>query len=145
MSEEEKPPAWAQTLQASVTKGLETLTSKVDILSENVELLQHDAKDTRLRLGRMERELDEVKDRQANASMRVRAESDVNLKQDSAIAEILVKVESIEQKTDAQTAILSRLESGAKALIRHPKVQLAGGIIWTALLMYAASKGWVSK
>lgn len=121
------------------------LTDKVDALTITVDTLQHDAKDTRLRLGRMERELDEVKDRQTNASVRVKGESEVNLKQDAAIAMVITKVDRLEQKTDAQTAILEKLADGAKQVASNPKVQLLAGILWTALLGYLASKGLVTK
>lgn len=138
MSDEDKPPPWAQALGAQMTTGFSAVEKRLDAIEANVDLQKGSVQDLMQRMARVE-------DRQNTSSMRVKAESDVNLKQDSAIAEILVKVDEIATKTDAQTQILTRLESGAKALIRHPRVQVAAGIVWTALLMYAASKGWVSK
>lgn len=141
----ESPPDWAIALSQKVVDGFVSLNDKVESLSQNVEVLQHDAKDTRQRLGRMERELDVVKGRQDDGSMRVRQESDVNLKQDAAIGMLLEKVDTLAAKTDSQTAILERLETGAKALAKHPKVQAAVWALWTALLAYLASKGWVTR
>lgn len=110
------------------------LTEKVDMLSVNVENLQHDAKDTRLRLGRMERELDEVKDRQANNSVRVKGESEVNLKQDAVIAEILTKVTALEQRPDTSKAVLDKLTEIGKT----PTGQKIVGALVTVLLLSLA-------
>lgn len=131
------------------------LTEKVDTLSLNVDALQHDAKDTRLRLGRMERELDEVKDRQANNSVRVRGESEVNLKQDSAIAEVVTKVRAIEEnqakaaEERAETAeyvkeirdTVVKSASSVKTFFTHPKVVFVGKTIFALAVAYSAAKG----
>jgi hypothetical protein len=55
------------------------------------------------------------------------------------------KVDRLAEKTDSQTAILERLETGAKQLASNPKVQLLAGLLWTALLTWLAGKGLVTK
>ncbi len=145
----EKPPAWAIALAEAQSAGFANVNEKVDTLATNVEVLQHDAKDTRLRLGRMEREVDEVKGREGDRSMRIRAESSTNLEQDAALAQVIIKVGTIESKVDthgvalaantaalaANTATTDEVKKAVTGWLReHPTIGIAiAGLIMTAI------------
>ncbi len=137
----EKPPAWAIAIAEGQAAGFASINEKVDSLATSVEVLQHDAKDTRLRLGRMEREVDEVKGRQNDGSMRIKAESKANLEQDAAMAHVIAKVASLEETQTQQLAILKRLD----AVAANPMVRRVAYAIGSAILIYLASKGLVSR
>ncbi len=138
----EKPPAWAIAIAEAQAAGFALVNDKVDTLATNVEVLQHDAKDTRQRLGRIEREVDDVKGRQNDGSMRVRAESATNLEQDAALAQVFVKVGAIESKVDAHAAALAsntattnEIKTAVTGWLRqHPTIGIAiAGLIMTAI------------
>ncbi len=138
----EKPPAWAISLIEAQAAGFASVNEKVDSLATSVEVLQHDAKDTRLRLGRIEREVDEVKGRQNDGSMRVKAESATNLEQDAALAAVFVKVGAIEQKVDAygtalaaNTATTDEIKRAVSGWLKeHPAIGVAiAGLILAAV------------
>lgn len=120
------------------------LTDKVEALIVTVDTLQHDAKDTRMQIGRLWREVDEVKDRQTNNSTRVKGESDVNLKQDAAISQVIVKQDELAQKFDD---LASRPDTAAvvldevRALAKTPAVQKLWGAIVPVLLIAIAALG----
>lgn len=134
-------PAWAIDLTTSVKSMRAELGAKVDELSGHVETLSYDAKDTRMRLGRIEREVDEVKNRQTDNSMRVKATSDENLTQDSAIALIATEVAGLKTTQGQQLAILQRLD----AVAANPMVRRVAYAVALAILSYLASKGLVSR
>lgn len=68
----------------------------------------------------------QIEDRADKTSSRVRGTSENDLKQDAAIATLVVKTEAIEKKTDAQTVILTDLRDGASKIAKHPAVVAFG-------------------
>jgi len=130
----EKPPDWAIAL----TEKMNAVHGEVMTVSENVELLQHDAKDTKLRLGRLERELDDVKERQTRNSSGVRSASEVDAKHDAAIGALVADVADVKSmladNNNATDKILAHASSWAQ---KHPAVTTAFVQFVLAALAYA--------
>lgn len=135
----QRPPDWAIALSEKVSIGLDKLEAKVDNLTDSVDVLQHDAKDTRLRLGRMERELDEVKDRQTKNSMRAQQGTDADMAHEAAIAALVVDVAALKETQAKQLAILEHLNRVAA----NPMVRRVAYAVGSALLAYLAAKGYL--
>ena len=92
---------------------------KLSIVIENVELLQHDAKDTKLRIGRIERELDEVKERQTRGSGGVRQLSQTDAKHEAAIANLTTEVTDVKTDVSEVKAMLAANNSATDKLVEH--------------------------
>lgn len=67
---------------------------------------------------------------------------------DAAIAKILEKqtvvdgkIDALAQATDAQTVMLTKAESAAKALWADPKFRVVLGALWAAFLYWLGTKG----
>lgn len=133
MNDEEKAPQWAINL----VKTVENVHAKLDVLAENVEILQHDAKDTRLRLGRLERELDEVKERQTNDSMRARSMSSTDEQHAAEIAGLITAVQELQKTQAEQLDLLRRL----LAVAGNPMVRRVAYAVGGAVLAYLTAKG----
>lgn len=137
----EKPPAWAIALMERVETGFRS--QRVDS-----SLLQSDVTVIKDRIATLETRVKHVEERQDRGSDRVRKESDVNLKQDAALAEVLVtqkahgeKLAALTVAQDEQLSILKRLD----AVAANPLVRRIAYAVATALLTYLAAKGWVTK
>jgi len=132
-----RPPDWAISLTEKVSRGFATVNGRLDALSENVEILQHDAKDTKARIGRLERRADDMDARATTASMRARSASEVDAKHDAAIAHVVTKVSALEEKTDDAIATLAHL----RKVTEHPMVRRVAYLVGLALLSYLTAKG----
>jgi hypothetical protein len=140
----EPVPAWAQYLVA-----------RIDDLGTKFDSLFEDKKSTNVRLTELETRFDKLEggfDKLENAFIErskkhsdgIRKGSDTDMKHESVIADVLVKVsdhdarfDALEQKTDAQTLILERLDKIAES----PVVKRTAYAIAMALLAYLVSKG----
>jgi outer membrane murein-binding lipoprotein Lpp len=148
----ERPPDWAIALSERVAAGFEkvdSLSDNVDTLSTSMETLTHDAKDTRLRLGRMERELDEVKDRQTSQSIRAKEPSQHDLALAAADSQEIVARKALAQKVDeldakvdahavelaANTAVTREVKTAVTGWLKeHPAIGAAlAGLIVSAI------------
>jgi hypothetical protein len=97
-------------------------------ISANHDLLIGEVRTLSGRVGNLE-------ERAQRTSNRVEGESRTNLQQESAIATIVTRVDAIEKKTDAQTAMLTK----AAGFLRDPK------FIAVAMLAYGIIRSWAAK
>ncbi len=145
----------AKESSQSLNERVDSLAGSVDSLANSVEVLQYDGKDTRLRIGRMERELDEVKDRQTNTSIRIREPSQHDLEAQAALAEakiaLIAEKEAREAlaKEVAETKVMlaennentAAIKGALVGVIKNPKVIFVGKVIFALAAMYSAAKG----
>lgn len=132
-------PAWAAELSKSFKENLHAIRVDVHLISNDLRLVKD-----RLQIAEERISQQDVDGR--SRSDRVRSESEVNLKQSAAIASLIEKGDKLERslaevhrKTDAQTAILVRLESvAANPIVRKIAYAVAG-----AFLAYAIQRGWI--
>lgn len=145
MSLEQEPPSWAKALMESVQCGIRQIAemnAKADRIEHNVELLQHDAKDTRLRVGRIERELDDVREQQRSAAVRP---SEHDLETQAALAcevehrkALDAKVDALNDKLDQLVDISTKAEKGLARMMGNPTFR-------TLLILAAtAASAWLS-
>ncbi len=110
----EPPPEWA----VSFIEGQKQLTADVQRLGANVDSLGENFQTIQTRLARSEKRADEFEDWRARTSERVRGESKTNLDQDAMQARILVRVENVEAKTDAQNLKLDTIEKNSNEIMK---------------------------
>lgn len=128
----EKPPAWAIALSEKVVNGFASVEARLDTVETNVSVLVDDKKTVNERLSRIEAWKENEVNARLNAnSERVKGESQVNLKQDAAIAEILTKVRELEQRPDTSALVLAEV----KALAAKPAVQKIGAALLPVLML----------
>lgn len=146
-------PDWAIELTKSVKEGLSNVETKIDTLSANVDLLQDDGRDTKARLIRLEGWKENVDTRIQTHSVKVRGTSENDLKQDSAIATLIVKTTTIEENQAAakkrdealaqalakNTGITERVETAMTAAAKHPAV------IAFLLALVTFATGWLGR
>ncbi len=117
-----------------VKTNLEVLTNHVDVLTNRVTLV--------------ERRQDGFDERGAKYSGGVRQLSETDARHDAAIANVIIRVDNVEkkvdtvlEKTDAQTAMLKEAKEAAKALWKNPAARAAAGALWAAFLYWLGTKG----
>jgi hypothetical protein len=110
-------------------------SDRFDTLNATVDTLVEDGKSANKRITTIEVRFDEFVDRAAKNSMRAKQSSEIDLKHDAAIAMLHTKVDRVEEKTDAQTAMLKKAADVAK----DPKV------IAFAMLVYGIVRLWAAK
>jgi hypothetical protein len=137
------PPAWAIDLAKRVNEGfslVDNRLAKVEAeLKADIQLVANDLSVVKDRVRLAERRLDDADERAKSNSIRVKSESEANLKQDGAISELVTKVDGLEKTQAAQLAILERLDKVAA----NPVVRRTAYAIATALLGYLAAKGYL--
>ncbi len=126
-------PPWAIEL----TKGMNEVRSDVRGIRLDVSLVSNDVGVVKERVAVLERRVDDSDKRASNASLRVRENSQQDLTQDAAIAQLVSQVGEIERKTDAQTVLLEKLVK----LAANPIVKQIATAVGTAILTYLAAKG----
>ena len=132
------PPPWAIELTKRVTSGFVEMKADISIVANDVSI-------TKDRLGVVEGRILVLEDARKVTSMRVGAASDVDLAHEAQLAqeraareELAVKVKSIDEKQDAQTAALVSIASDVGKFLATPRVKVAGGIIFGLFLKYLA-------
>lgn len=145
----EKPPAWAIALSEKVVQGFASVEARLETVEMNVEVLVDDKKTVNERLSRIEAwKENEVTSRLSANSARVKEESQVNLKQDAALSQVITRVDAVEKKVDelakqnvVQTEMLTTLTDGASKLFANPLFRSIATAAGAALLTWLTSKG----
>lgn len=144
----EPPPTWAIALAEKVANGFERVNSDMAVVKTRQELQAAQMQDLGGHIGRLDERVSKLEGRTDTASVRVRAESDVNLKQDSVIATLLTRLDVVE--ANQETAAKERAETAAKVaaihdsvvgVIKNPKVKFVGRVLFGIAMAYAAAKG----
>ncbi len=91
----EKPPPWAISIMERMNVGFSSLERRLDLVEGNVDITGSTVRELSGRITRMEGRMDLVDDRLNSNSVRARQTSDVDLKQDSAIATIVEEVAAV--------------------------------------------------
>lgn len=133
------PPSWAIALSEKVSNGFQSVDARLTTIEGNQTLQGGQVLDIGRRMTEMERRVGGMEDRQTTNSVRVKSTTDENLKQDSAIATLVVDVAGLKTSQAAQTKHLETLVDGGKALMKNPKFLL----LLAALYAYAMS--WLGK
>ena len=141
MIDDEKPPAWAVALKDEIAQGFASVDSRLDGLETNLDIQGSSMKGLADRMGRVEDRLGKVEDRATRNSDRVKGESQHSVEQDAALTKVLLEVDGLKSATAAQTAILTRLETGASKVLANPLVRSLLVMIGTALMTWLASHG----
>lgn len=82
-------------------------------LGEKIEAIGRDVTVIKDELSTHSERLDTIDAWRKSASVRVRGESETNIKQDAVQAEVLVRLENVEKKTDEQTTKLVTIEQNS--------------------------------
>lgn len=130
----EKVPAWAVALTEKVQHGFSEVKADISLVANDVSI----AKD---RIGVVENRVKQLEDRSETNSVRARGASEVDMKHEAVIADIVVKVDSLTKTQETQLAILTRLD----AVAANPMVRRVAYAVGAAVLAYLASKGWVAR
>ncbi len=125
------PPAWAIEMSERMARGFDDTNARLAGIETTVDTLVDDKQVSNQRLARIEVRMDKLEDRADQSSIRARSESDVNLKQDGAIAQILTTVEEIKAKPDTAAVVLKEV----KGLAKTPTGQKLVGAVVTVLLL----------
>jgi len=150
-------PPWAIELTRSVKDGFQGVNARLDSVETNLDLQGAQGVDLGKRMTAIETRVGNIEARQDSGSLRVKQESEVNLKQDAALGLIaadvsIVKgdVETIKTdlaKNSATTAeVLDKVTDAAAGFLRaHPAIVVGiVGFIMTAIQVattWVAAKG----
>lgn len=140
----DKPPAWAISLSEKVSHGFAEVKADISLVANDVSI----AKD---RIGVVETRVKQLEDRSDTNSIRAKGASEVDLKHEAVIANLVVKatgleetqaaqtakLADIEKKTDVQTAMLTK----AFSLTKDPRVVAVVAFAYFWLRSYAAKHG----
>lgn len=150
MPPDEKPPMPPQP----TTKQLPAMTDRAlledlrSVVKEGFSRVDGHLLEFGERLVRVEIRQKDLEDRVARHSGGTRQLSETDAKHDAAIANAITRLErvetavqSIEAKTDRQTAILEKLESVAA----NPMVRRVAYAVGGAVLAYLTARGWLPK
>ena len=141
-------PEWAIELTRSVKDGF----AKVDA---NLQLVTSDLEVVKGRVGNLEdaRRLDEAR---VNAhSARVKGTSENDLRQDSAIAHVIVRLDTVEAnqtkaaeeraqtaaKVDETAANVVAIKDTVMGVVKDPRVIRFAGVVYKLAIAYAVGKG----
>jgi uncharacterized protein YigA (DUF484 family) len=119
----------------------QSVDSRLDGLETNLDIQGSSMKGLADRMGRMEDRVGKIEERANRNSDRVKGELQHNLDQDAALTTLLERVHELKTATDAQTAILTKLETGASKVLANPLVRSLLVMIGTALMTWLASHG----
>ncbi|MCW5834506.1 MAG: hypothetical protein KIS78_19045 [Labilithrix sp.] len=114
-----------------MNRGFEESNARLSGIETTVDTLVEDGKAANQRMTRIEIRMDSLEGRASTQSDRVRETSEVNLKQDAAIAQILTTVEEIKAKPDTAAIVLEKVS----AIGQTPTGQKIVGALVTVLLL----------
>lgn len=138
----EKPPSWAIALSEKVAQGFASVDARLGTVEQNVTILVDDKKTVNERLSRIETwKENEVTTRLNASSIRVQSVTEDTTKHDVAIANLTTKLVTIEEKTDAQTLILTEILNGGKALFKDPKFLALVAAAYTFAMWWLGKHG----
>lgn len=135
------PPPWAIALSQKVSDGFEVVETRLTTIEANQSLQGGQVLDVGKRMTAVEERLGKVEERQNTNSVRVKSTTDNDLKQDSDISRLIVKVAGLEATQAKQLDILERLDKVAA----NPKVKMAAKALFYLIVAAAAAKGWILK
>ncbi len=114
---------------------------RLDSLEGAVASLVNDKMTTNQRLNILDTRINDMDTRAASNSIRAKSTSEMDMRQDAAISMLITKVDRVETKTDAQTAMLTEAKDAAKRLWSNPAVKAGVSLLWGAILYWLGSKG----
>lgn len=119
----EKPPAWAVAMSEKLATGFQSVDKRLDGIETTVDTLVEDGKQANQRMTKIEVRLDEYEKRASTQSLRVKNESQTNMKQDSAIAQVIntqrehgEKIDAIETKVGGIETALAKNNATTDAI-----------------------------
>ncbi len=130
----EKVPAWAIALKESVDGGIKLLRADIECVATDLTVV----KDRVVILETWRNQSDE---RLSRASGGARQISMNDAKQDQRIDQLVEKVDTLDRKTDAQTAMLTEAKDAAAKLIANPIIRSILTMLGTAVLTWLAAHG----
>jgi hypothetical protein len=104
----EKPPAWAIALTEKVVTGFSRMDARMDTMESNLELQGGSLVDVGKRMTTLETRVGNIEERQNTGSLRVKQESQTNLNQDAAIAQIITEQAEAKKRDEATQAALAK-------------------------------------
>lgn len=142
----EKAPEWAIYINDQMRKGFERVDKRQDAQDERLDKIEQQVaisadtyKDHNKRITSLEilREQDEK--RAEKASQRIGHESSANLKQDAVIAEVLNKVNAINDKPDTADLVIAEIKDAAKTPMGQKLIGAAAGVALLVLGLVSVS------
>lgn len=127
----EPPPAWAISMSEKMVQGFAGVDTRLTTIEANQSLQGGQVLDIGRRITAVEARVGGIEERQNTNSARVGRESDVNLKQDAVIAEVLTKVNAIASKPDTTDRLIAEVKDAAKTPLGQ---KLIGAAVGVALL-----------
>lgn len=129
------PPSWAIDVMSNVgdlkkviADGFQAVDSRLTTIEGNQTLQGGQVLDIGRRMTEVERRVGGIEERQNTNSARVGRESDVNMKQDAAIAEVLTKVTALAARPDSTALVLDEIKSAAKTPLGQKLIGAVAGI-----------------
>lgn len=147
----EAPPKWAIGFIEKMNSGFVNVNARLDTIEANQELTREQVIDVGRRQTLLEERFGKIDERQNNGSLRVKEESQVNLKQDAAIAQVIVRVDGVEKKVDTATEMLAENNATTDAIKKalsgvvkeHP--QIVTGLVGLVMAAISFATAWFAK
>jgi hypothetical protein len=143
----EPPPAWAIALSQKMETGFERMDSRLEKVESNQEI-QGDtvrilAKQVALHSDQLAN-LSGLQERHSSVSIRTKAISEDNLKQDAAIAMLHTKVDRIDTALAENTATTTDIKKAVSGVLKeHP--QLVTGLVSLVMAAVSFATAWFSR
>lgn len=141
---EEKPtvqmgaaPQWGLAILDKVAEGFSKVDTRLTTIEANQALQGGQVLDIGRRMTAIESRVGGLEGRAESHSLRVGRESDVNLKQDAVLAEVLTKVNAIEAKPDTTDRLITEVKDAAKTPMGQKIVGAALTVLLLALTLLA--------
>jgi hypothetical protein len=101
-------PPWAIELTRSVKDGFQGVNARLDTVETNLDLQGQQGVDLGKRMTTLETRVGNIEERQNTGSLRVKQESQTNLNQDAAIAQIITEQAEAKKRDEATQAALAK-------------------------------------
>jgi hypothetical protein len=150
----EKPTITMKAVQVPETQLDEILRTMKEVKA-TVGTIADDQIEMRKDVSGLREDVDGLKEREGDRSMRVRQESDVNLKQDAAVANVITRLERVEgnQETAAKeradtaekvadvAAKVGEIRDAVVGVVTNKKVIFVGKVVFGAAVLYSGAHG----
>jgi hypothetical protein len=141
-------PPWAIELTRSVKDGFQGVNARLDTVETNLDLQGQQGVDLGKRMTTLETRVGNIEERQNTGSLRVKQESQTNLNQDAAIAQIITEQAEAKKRDTAtqaavaqNTRITQEIRDVVVGVATNKKVIFVGKVLFGLAMAYAAAHG----
>jgi uncharacterized phage infection (PIP) family protein YhgE len=133
---------------ADLKDGMANLSASMGNLERDLSTVANDVGIVKNRVALVEQRTNELEKRADSNSLRAKGQSQTDLEQQAQLAQeidarkaLAVKVDTLTDKTDAQTVVLHRIDSVASVALKNPVVKVVATALLFALVQWLANHG----